>query len=67
MRVCNENDDCLANDIPGCTQVNACNYNPDATVDDGPATDSATFAMTATSTAPGRGRRGPSWTPSATP
>ena len=32
--MCNGNDDCLANDIPGCTQVNACNYNPDATVDD---------------------------------
>ena len=25
----------LSFDVPGCTDVNACNYNPDATIDDG--------------------------------
>ncbi len=37
------------NDIPGCTEVNACNYNPDATVNDGSCIDSDhLFAMTLT-------------------
>ena len=46
--VCNGNDDCLGNDIAGCTQVNACNYNPDATVEDGSCNfdSSHLFAMT---------------------
>lgn len=48
--VCNGNNDCLGNDIQGCTEVNACNYNPDATVDDGSCNfdSSHLFAMTLT-------------------